>query len=107
LRRLDQDAGYSRHRGPSTSRERMIEHALSFPFEFALGMPPTRLPVRSLLDLKPGDVISLPHRAESPIDGIIAGRPLYEAIPIRSGHQRASRISQMRPIPSADEQEIS
>ena len=105
LRRLDQDGGYSRHRGPSTSRERMIEHALSFPFEFALGMPPTRLPIRSLLDLKPGDVIALPHRADSPIDGIIAGRPLYEAVPIRSGNQRASRISQMRPIPPADEQE--
>jgi flagellar motor switch protein FliM len=107
LRKLDQDGGYSRHRGPSTNRDRMIEHALNFPFEFALGMPPTRLPIRNLLDLKPGDVVALPHRADSPIDGIIAGRPVYEAIPIRSGNQRASRISQMRPIPSADEQEIS
>ena len=42
LRRLDQEGGYSRHRGPSTARERMTEHALSFPFEFALGMPATQ-----------------------------------------------------------------
>jgi flagellar motor switch protein FliM len=57
LRKLDQDGGYSRHRGPSTSRERMIEHALHFPFDFALRMPVARLPIRTLLDLKTGDVV--------------------------------------------------
>jgi flagellar motor switch protein FliM len=107
LRRLDQDGGYSRHRGPSTARERMIEHALSFPFEFALGMPTTRIPIRTLLDLNPGDVISFQHRADTPIDGIVAGSALYEAFPMRTGNQRASRISQMLPIPPEDQQDIS
>jgi flagellar motor switch protein FliM len=111
LRRLDKDGGYSRHRGPSTARERMIEHALGFPFEFSLGMPSTKLPIRSLLDLKPGEIISFPHRTDTPIEGIVAGRTLYEAFPMRAGNLRASKISGMLPIstPSSsdDEQDIS
>jgi flagellar motor switch protein FliM len=105
LRKLDQDGGYSHHRGPSVTRERMTEHSLSFPFEFALGMPSSKLPIRTLLDLKQGDVVSFPHRADTPIEGIVAGRALYEAFPMRAGSQRASRISQMLPYPSEDEQE--
>ena len=113
LRRLDKDGGYSRHPGPSTARERMIEHALDFPFEFALGMPSTKMPIRTLLDLHAGEVISFPHRADTPIEGIVAGRSLYEAFPIRAGNLRASRISQVRPIlglapaSTEDEQDIS
>ena len=107
LRRLDKDGGYSRHRGPSTTRERMTEHALDFPFEFALGMPSTKLPIRTLLDLKPGEIISFPHRTDTPIEGIVAGRTLYEAFPMRAGNQRASRIAQPLPTPVEDEQDIS
>ena len=101
LRRLDQEGDYSRHhRGPSSARERMTEHALGFAFEFALGMPATKTPVRALLDLNPGDVIPFSHRAGSPIEGIVAGQTLYEAFPMRTGNQRASRIVRMLPIPS-------
>lgn len=105
LRKLDQDGGYSRPRGPSTNRERMIEHALYFPLDFALRTPVARLPIRALLELKAGDVLALPRRADLPIEGIVAGRALYEAFPIRAGNQRASKISQMLPIPS-DEQDL-
>jgi len=100
LRRLDKDGGYSRHRGPSTARDRMLEHALDFPFEFALSTPSTRFPIHTLIDLSPGDVIPFAHRTDAPIEGIVAGRTLYEAFPIRAGNLRASRISQIRPIPS-------
>ena len=106
LRRLDHDGGYSRHRGPSTARERMMEHALSFPFEFALAMPPAKIPIHSLLDLTPGDVIPFPRRADSAIEGLIAGRPVYEAFPMRVGSQRATTISKMLPIPSENAQDI-
>jgi flagellar motor switch protein FliM len=107
LRKLAQDGGYSHHRGPSSSRQRMTEHSLSFPFEFSLAMPSTKLPIRVLLDLKAGDVIPFPHRTDLPIEGIVSGRALYEAFPMRAGSQRASKISQMLPIPSEDEQDIS
>jgi flagellar motor switch protein FliM len=106
LRKLDKDGGYSRHRGPSVARQRMSEHALSIPFEFALAMPSSKLPIRTLLELKVGDVVSFPRRTEAPVSALIAGSTLYEAFPIRAGHQRASRISQMLPIPAEDEQDI-
>lgn len=105
LRKLDQDGGYSRHRSPSGTQERMTEHSLSFPFEFVLGMPDIKLPIHTLLDLKQGDIVPFLHRADSPLEGIVAGRSLYEAFPMRAGIQRASRISQMLPFPSEDEQE--
>jgi flagellar motor switch protein FliM len=106
LRKLDQDGGYSRHRGPTTIHQRMIEHSLNFPFEFALSMPPTKLPIRTLLELKAGDVLPFPHRTDSPIDAIIAGHALYEAFPMRAGTMRASRISKMHSIPPENEQDI-
>ena len=111
LRRLDKDGGYSRHRGPNATRERMIEHVLGFPFDFSLVMPSHKLPIRTLLDLTPDTVISFPHRTDLPIEGTIAGQPLYEAFPIRAGNLRASKISRMLPIsiqnPSGDEQDLS
>jgi flagellar motor switch protein FliM len=105
LRRLDQDGGYSRHRGPSASHDRMIEHALGIPFEFTLGMPSTKLPIRTLLELKAGDVVALPHRTEAPIEGKVGGNALYEAFPIRSGNLRASKILHMLPTRSEEERE--
>jgi flagellar motor switch protein FliM len=107
LRRLDQDSGYNRHRGPSAARQRMTEHALDFPFEFALGMPAIKLPVRTLLNLAAGDILAFSHRAASPIEGIVGGRALYEAFPMRSGNQRASRIAQPLPTPVEDAQDLS
>jgi flagellar motor switch protein FliM len=109
LRRLDHDGGYSRHRGPSSARERMMEHALGFNFEFSLAMPAHKLPIRTLLDLAPESVISFPHRTAAPIEGRVDGCAIYEAFPIRAGNQRASKIAQMLPLPSqnspAEEQE--
>ncbi|PSH03171.1 MAG: hypothetical protein CXZ00_13460 [Acidobacteria bacterium] len=106
LRKLDQDGGYNRHRSLSTARERMVEHALDFSFEFALGMPVTKLPIRTLLDLTPGDVIPFQHHTDGPIEAAVAGIPLYESFPIRAGNQRASKICQMLPIPSEEHQDI-
>jgi len=108
LRRLDQDSGYNRHRGPSAARQRMTEHALDFSFEFALGTPSIKLPVRALLNLAAGDILAFSHRAATPIEGIVAGRALYEAFPMRAGNQRASRIAQPLPTPEEeDEQDLS
>jgi len=111
LRRLDLDGGYSRRQGPSTARERMIKHALEFPFEFSLGMPPQKLPIRKLVDLEPGSIVSFSHPTETPIQGMVAGQALYEAFPIRSGNLRASKISRALSLPGhatpEGEQEIS
>jgi flagellar motor switch protein FliM len=107
LRRLNLDGGYSRHRGPSTARERIIKHALEFPFEFALAMPACKLPIRTLVGLASGSVVSFPHRTELPIECSVAGQPVYEAFPIRAGNLRASKIAQVLPVPdhSASESE--
>lgn len=93
LRRLDLDGGYSRHRGPSTARQRMVEHALQFSFDFTLLMPRYGVPIRNLMDLAPELILPFPHRADAAIEARVAGCPLYEAFPIRSGNLRASRIT--------------
>jgi flagellar motor switch protein FliM len=105
LRRLDQDGGYSRHRGPNATRQRMIEHALEFPFQFSLGMPPCKLPIRSLLDLTPGAIVPFSRRTDLPIEGTVASQPVYEAFPIRAGIMRASKISRMLPPSSRSSSE--
>jgi flagellar motor switch protein FliM len=107
LRRLDLDGGYSRHRGSSTARDRMLKLALEFPFEFTLAMAACKLPIRTLVGLAPDSVVSFPHRTECPIEGSVAGQPIYEAFPIRAGNQRASKIAQVLPVPdhSASESE--
>ncbi|HVJ05307.1 MAG TPA: FliM/FliN family flagellar motor switch protein [Candidatus Saccharimonadales bacterium] len=107
LRKLDQDGGYSRHRGPSAARQRMIEHALGFPFEFSLGLPATRLPIRTLSGLKAGDVIPFRHRTDTPAEGTIAGRALYKGFPIRAGNQRASKILEMMPTTPPTQSRVS
>ena len=40
LRKLDQDGGYSRHRGPSAARQRMTEHALASLLNLPSACPP-------------------------------------------------------------------
>jgi flagellar motor switch protein FliM len=97
LRRLSMDGGYNRHRGPSTARARMIEHAMEFSFQFSLDLPPQRLPIRTLIDLKSDSVISFPHQSAFPVAGTVAGQPLYKAFPIRCGDARASKISELAP----------
>ena len=102
LRRLDSDGGYSRHRGPSTAHERMMEHALEFPFELALIMPAQRLPIRALAELETESVLGFGHRATLPIETIVAGCPLYRAFPIRAGNLRAMKISEVLPYSSEE-----
>lgn len=100
LRRLDLDGGYSRHRGPSATRQRMLEHAMEFAFDFALNMPLQKLPIRLLAELEPELVLPFPHRADTAIHGNVAGRTIYEAFPIRSGNLRAAKVSHVLPPPA-------
>jgi flagellar motor switch protein FliM len=111
LRRMDMDGGYNRHRGPSSARQRMLEHALDFAFDFELTMPSHKLPIRTLMELQPESIVSFPLRTDSAIEGLVAGHSIYDAFPIRSGNVRASKISQVRPAPilksSSEDQELS
>ncbi|MDR3764983.1 MAG: hypothetical protein P4M01_12900 [Acidobacteriota bacterium] len=100
LRRLDLDGGYSRHRGPSSTRRRILEHSMDFAFDFALTMPDQKLPIRRLTELEPEYVIPFLHRADAAIHGNVAGRTIYEAFPIRSGILRAAKVSQVLPPPA-------
>ncbi len=99
LRRLDHDGGYSRHRGPSTARQRILEHAMDFAFDFSLHMPDQKLPIRLLAGLEPELIIPFTHRADAAIHGNLAGNTIYEAFPIRSGNLRAAKVSQILPPP--------
>lgn len=69
-------------------RQRM--RAARFPLE--LELPPARLPMRHLLELRVGHVLTLPQTAECAAEVRVSGKILFEAQPIRRGHNRAALI---------------
>jgi flagellar motor switch protein FliM len=103
LRRLAKDGGYNRQLSSSIARQRMIEHARDFCFDYSLAMPSHKLPIRTLLELQPESVVSFPIRTDSALDGLVAGQPIYKAFPIRSGNVRASKITEVQPAPTHPE----
>jgi flagellar motor switch protein FliM len=59
-----------------------------------LELPPTAVPVRELLQLQPGSVLMLRHRAQAPALLRVAGKELFMAYPVRSGATRGAQIEQ-------------
>ncbi|HUO61395.1 MAG TPA: FliM/FliN family flagellar motor switch protein [Candidatus Acidoferrales bacterium] len=93
LRTLDRDGGYdARHPSPE-AMERMREHARDFRFLMDLSLPPTKVPVAEIINLKPGDILSLPRAVAEPAIAYIASTPVFTAGAVRSGSQRAAQIA--------------
>lgn len=62
------------------------------PFDSSLQFPPVRLNARALAELLPGKVLALPLARQSSAELYVAGRPLFEAIPVRLGEDRAAQL---------------
>lgn len=78
---------------PSRNTRRKIRDSLlDSKFLADLSLPPSPLSVRELLNIEPNYVLTLPIRADKPVQLNIAGEKMFEAHPVRKGPHKGARI---------------
>ena len=92
LRTLDREGGYDARRSSPEVLERMRSHAQDFRFRMELAMPDMKVPVSTVMTMKPGDIIPLPRRGDEPAIAQIGRTRIFSAAPVRAGTQRAANI---------------
>ena len=80
------------------------QRVLDCDFTASVDLTRVRIPVRELLALTPGSVIKLTIPVKKPSYLTIEGRELFEAVPVRSGTQRAAQL--VRPVPPTLHQDV-
>lgn len=73
---------------------------LNCPFETTVGLANLRVPLRELVALRPGSVLNLRLPVKSPAALLVGGRECFEAVPVRSGNQRAAQLVRPNAPPS-------
>ncbi len=74
------------------ARRRIRESLLDSHFVADLSLPPSQLSVRELLNIEPQYVLVLPNRADKPVHLNVAGKPMFDAHPVRKGTHKGARI---------------
>jgi flagellar motor switch protein FliM len=92
LRRLSKQWSNRRRRNMDQTVAQLKGLLMDCPFRAQLELPPTPVPVRELLQLQPGSVLMLRHRAHAPATLRVAGKELFMAYPVRSGSTRGAQI---------------
>lgn len=92
LRKLSVKWSYSERTPSRDMRRRLRERMLDSRFAIDLSLPPTPLPMRELLEIKPGNILMLAQRAANPIFINVAGLPSFLGFPVREGRQRGARV---------------
>ena len=67
-------------------------NVLNCPFETTVGLANLKVPLRELMALRPGSVLNLRLPVKSPAALLLGGRACFEAVPVRSGNQRAAQL---------------
>jgi flagellar motor switch protein FliM len=83
---------YRRPRGRADSRQRIMRRLLDCRFEVELGARDVRSPIADLAGLTPGTLLSFPRSARKPASLLVAGREMFQALPVRCGNIRAAKI---------------
>lgn len=92
LRKLSAQWSYSERIPSRESRRRVREHLLECRFATDLSLPNSPLSVRQLINLEPGQVLTLPVRVREPIHFNVGGKPMFLAYPVRQGTQRGAKV---------------
>ncbi len=77
-------------------RTGLRERVLACTFQSTIGIRNLRIPLSDLVLLKPGSVLNLRCPIKNPASLILGDREFFEAVPVRSGKQRAAQL--LRPI---------
>jgi flagellar motor switch protein FliM len=92
LRKISAAWTHHRPRTANDSRERLMQRLLDCPFEIELGANDVAVPVSTLADLAPGNLLTFQRPAAEPASLLIAGTEMFRATPARSGTSRAAKI---------------
>ncbi len=92
LRKLSVQWSYVERTPSKETRGQLRERLLDSRFAVNLSLPPSQLSIREIAKLEPDYVLVLPKRAHEPINLNIAGKPMFQAYPIRHGSNRGARI---------------
>ncbi|MGA9567416.1 MAG: FliM/FliN family flagellar motor switch protein [Candidatus Korobacteraceae bacterium] len=77
-------------------RTGLRERVLACTFDSTIGIRDLRIPLSDLVHLRPGSVLNLRCPVKNPASLILGDREFFEAVPVRSGKQRAAQL--LRPI---------
>jgi flagellar motor switch protein FliM len=92
LRKLSTPGSLGERIPSRNTRRRIRESLLDSNFLADLSLPPSPLAVRELLNIEPQYVLVLPNRADKPVHLNIAGKPMFEAYPVRRGAHKGALI---------------
>ncbi len=102
LRKISADFSYQRIRSPIEARLQIQKKLLNCVFPVELSMPRLQVPLDSLTDLVPGDLLPFSRSASAPAVMLVDGVRLCSAAPVRVNSRRAARVLSLEaPLPSA------
>jgi|HubBroStandDraft_2_1064218.scaffolds.fasta_scaffold08505_3 flagellar motor switch protein FliM len=103
LRKLAVQGSLGERMPSRNTRRKTRESLLDGQFLADLSLPPSPLTVRELLKIEPEYVLTRPNRADKPVYLNIAGKPAFEAHPVRRGMHKGARIERrttvLNPLP--------
>ncbi|MGA2095468.1 MAG: FliM/FliN family flagellar motor switch protein [Candidatus Acidiferrum sp.] len=92
LRKLGAPGSLGERIPSRNTRRKIRENLLKSSFLVDLSLPESPLSVRELLNIKADYVLVMPNRAEKAVHLNIAGKPMFEANPVRRGSCKGARI---------------
>jgi len=104
LRKISADFSCQRRRSPAGARQQIQKKLLDCFFSVELSMTDLHVPLQSLTELDPGNLLVFFKSASSPASMLAGDVRLCSAAPVRIGAHRAARVLSLQtPIPAAGE----
>jgi flagellar motor switch protein FliM len=99
LREISPDPGKKPHAEQPQSLG-VRASVLNCPFETTVGLANLKVPLRELMALRPGSVLNLRLPVKVTAALLLGGREWFEAVPVRSGNQRAAQLVRLNGPPA-------
>jgi flagellar motor switch protein FliM len=104
LRKIAADFSYQRRRSPVEARFQIQKKLLNCFFDVELSMPHLQVPLQSITDLTPGDVLPFSRNASTPALMLVDDVRICSATPVRVNNRRAARVVSLdAPLPTTGE----
>ncbi len=94
LRKLSSDWSYGKTRPVGRTGRKLAEKMLDCSFPLTLGITKIKLPIPTLMGLAENEICNLGVPVRSPASLMLAGRPTFDANPVRHGRQRAAQVAE-------------